>query len=365
MGKAARSVLSIAVAIAVPFVAPVIATAIGVSATLSPALFAGTSALIGAGLGAAGAALTGTDIGQGALFGGIGGGVGGFFGGASAPLQGAAGATGGITAPVDATLQGMLATSQVGGLAPELAAGTSIGASASLGATAPSVATATDLAGGTSFLDAVSKVPSAIAAKFTDPKTLADLTLRAGASILTGQLAGSGLSPEEQQLLDAQVADLQNLRQQDQALFKTKLETAMGLLGEARYFDPVQYGMQASNATKVAGAQATREAQRSASMRPGGQGFTAADERRAGLDTTAKAQTAYLQGSESAQRNRLSTYTAGLNALPAAPTAGLSYSNNLMNMYAAANKRKDELQKQIGGFVGSLTQPQRDPASIG
>jgi hypothetical protein len=212
-------------------------------------------------------------------------------------------------------------------------------------------------AAGGSFASAVRDIPATIASKFSDPKVLADMTLRAGASLLTGQFAGSGLSEEEQQLLQQQTQSLELLRQQDEELFRTRLNEAMELLGEAKYFDPERYGLQAQNAVKVAGTDQLREAQRAAALREGrGGGMSEADTRRAGLDITARGQTAYLSAAEQAQRQRLSTYQAGLQALPrSAPSAGLQNNQSLAAMYDTANQRKRELQEDIGGWFGSLT----------
>jgi hypothetical protein len=84
--------------------------------------------------------------------------------------------------------------------------------------------------------------------------------------------------------------------------------------------------------------------------------MSASDRRRAGLDIAARGQTAFAQGAESGQKQRLATYQAGLTALPTAgPTQGLTYSKNLMDMYSEADKRKRQVQGDIGDFFGSLT----------
>jgi osmotically inducible lipoprotein OsmB len=401
MGKSAKKVVGVAIAIAVPFVAPKIVGALAASSMVSgTALGAalGTTAgatvggaLVGAGLGAAGAAVTGGDVGRGALFGAIGGGVGTY--GATTAAQAQQAAQAGLNA--DAAF--MAADAQqlaAQGLSPTYAGQVMGGSQAAFDAaglasqglsagaiqqnivgtvgptTGPVAGGATGTftqpaATGGSFTQAMGNVGSEIAGRFTDPKNLADLTLRAGASLLTGQLAGDGLTEEEQQLLQAQMADLQALREQDEELFKTRLQEAMGLLGEARYFDPQQFGMQAQTAVKVAGAQQMREAERQAALSPGRGGMSAADRRRAGLDITARGQTAYAQGAESAQRQKLATYQAGLAALPTGgPTAGLQYSKGLMDMYGQAADRKRQVEEDIGGWFGSLTGTSKS-ASIG
>lgn len=408
MGKAAKPVIAVAAAVAIPFVAPAIVGAIATSTALTGTALgtalAGTagatagSALVGAGLGAATAAATGQNVGRGALFGGIGGGIGGYMS-ASAAAQAAASGTemanmmaldasnmvaGGIgQSQVAATLQSAygvdaMVAADVAGLASQglstaqisntlassyLASGT--GAEGFTGAT-----TGTATAGGAAaptrtFGEALKAVPGAIADKFKDPSALADMTLRAGASILSGQLAGDGLSGEEQQLLQAQIADLEMLREQNEELFRTRVEEAMALLGEARYFDPQQFGFQAQAAVKVAGAQQLREAERAAALQPGRTGMSAADARRAGLDITARGQTAYLGAADQAQQQRLRTYQAGLAALPTSgPTAGLQYSQNIAAMYDTADRRRRQLQEDIGGWMGSIT-GQQNASQIG
>jgi len=393
MGKKAKTVIGVAIAVAVPFVAPKIVGALAASSMVSGTALGAAlsttagatvgSALVGAGLGAAGAAVTGGDVRRGAIFGGIGGGVGGYFDAAAqaaaSPYSLADAAAGNIsatggelalttgtagTAASPYSLGGNLTTGTAG-LGTATAA-TSPFSLAGSGAQLSSFgAAATPAAAGGSFMEALKGVPGEIASRFTNSETLADMTLRAGASLLTGQLAGDGLSEEEQQLLQAQMADLQALREQDEELFKTRLQEAMGLLGEARYFDPQQFGMQAQARVQQAGAQQMREAERQAALRPGRVGMSAADQRRAGLDVAARGQTAFAQGAESAQQQRMSTLQAGLAALPpSGPTAGLQYGQGLSNMYALADKRRREAQSDMGDWFGSITGT-RKSASIG
>ena len=73
------------------------------------------------------------------------------------------------------------------------------------------------------FMEALRQVPGAIQTKFTDPKALADLTLRAAGQLAGSAIAGTGLSAEEQQLLDAQVAELKQLQQSMKPLTSEKI----------------------------------------------------------------------------------------------------------------------------------------------
>jgi hypothetical protein len=389
MGKKVKRFVGIAAAIAIPFAAPKIVAAIagsnafaGTAAAAALATKTGAtlaSAGVGAGLGAINAKLTDGDVGRGALFGGVGAGLSGYSAAADAiaAKTAAAGTTPSMLAvdpmtgaPLSQTTNvaglssagGFPATSGVEGLnvdfigsggIPQQSFAQALSPVADLSNTA-AAAGATDTGG--SFTDAIKGAGREVYAKFSDPKVLADLTLRAGASLLTGQIAGDGLSREEQQLLQAQMQDLQTLRERDSEAFRTRMNEALGLIGEARYFDPEEFGLRAQARVQVAGAQQQREAQRAAALQPGGRGYSAADQRRAGLDITSKAQTAFLQGSDQAQRQRLATMQAGLSALPTgAPTASLNYGSTLMDMYSNADKRRRQEEQDIGSWFRGIT----------
>ena len=115
-----------------------------------------------------------------------------------------------------------------------IAAGTGTGATSTAG-TGTGATTTTKP---TTFTEALSKVPGEIAAKFTDPKTLADLTLRAAGTIAGSVIAGDGLSDQERTLLTAQTDELRALQQTNAGLFAQRLEQAQNLMGESKYFDP-------------------------------------------------------------------------------------------------------------------------------
>jgi hypothetical protein len=388
MGKKVKRFVGIAAAIAIPFAAPKIVAAIagsnafaGTAAAAALATKTGAtlaSAGVGAGLGAINAKLTDGDVGRGALFGGVGAGLSGYSAAADAiaAKTAAAGTTPSMLAvdpmtgaPLTQTTNvaglssagGFPATSGVEGLNVDFIGSGGIPQQSFAQALNPvaDLSSSTGLVasdGGGSVIDAIKGAGRDIYAKFSDPKVLADLTLRAGASLLTGQLAGDGLSREEQQLLQAQMQDLQTLRERDSEAFRTRMNEALGLIGEARYFDPEEFGLRAQARVQVAGAQQQREAQRAAALQPGSRGYSAADQRRAGLDVTSKAQTAFLQGSEQAQRQRLATMQAGLSALPTgAPTASLNYGSTLMDMYSNADKRRRQEEQDIGSWFRGIT----------
>lgn len=218
---------------------------------------------------------------------------------------------------------------------------------------APAATTAGATAGAapTTFTEALSRVPAAIATKFTDPNALADLVLRAGGQLAGSAIAGEGLTSEEKQLLDAQTEELRNLQQTNQALFNEKLSAAQALVGESRYFDPEYFGLQRARRAQVAGARAKQAGLR---------GLTgerrAAEARRYDIATGRETGTAFDVGYGTGIQGRLQTQQAGLAAFPQQMGYGsVAAYNYPMNAYGAAQNRVSQTQQNIGQFIGDIT----------
>jgi len=178
--------------------------------------------------------------------------------------------------------------------------------------------------------------------------------LRAAGQIAGSQIAGDGLSDEEKALLNQQTAELRQLRETNQELFNQRLQEAQGLIGESKYFDPAYFGMQSERAVRTAGARAKREAL--GKFGPQRAGLRSAEERRFDLGISTGGQTAYLQGADAAQQNRIRTQTAGLSALPTgAPTGALQYGSYVGGLYDAADRRRRQAAGDIGDLFGSFT----------
>jgi len=361
MSKGLKKVVAIGAAIAIPFAAPAIASSIGLSTALGGFLGAtggavAGSALTGAALGAGTAALTGGDIGRGALFGGLSGGVGGYFQGA--PGVAAPSGAGPIPeAAVNYSAGAGTAAPNLGSISASVGAPTST--FSPIGAVTPTatqtVANVARTAPQT-FGEALRRVPEAIAARFRDPQALADLTLR-GAGLLAGSaIAGDGLSPEERQLLDAQAQELNWLRENNQAEFNRRLSEAQRLLGEARYFDPEYFGLQAARRQQLAGAVAEREGLR---------GLTGAareaEQRRYRLGTARSAGTAFDVGFGQGVQARTQLQQAGLSALPQPSqfTTGGGYAS-LAEAYGQAGRRGRQEAIDIGTLFGAVRGTPRD-----
>lgn len=216
-------------------------------------------------------------------------------------------------------------------------------------AAAPAPAAATTAAPKT-FSEVLSKTGDAIKAKFTNPENLADLTLRAAGQLAGSTLAGTGLSAEEQALLDAQTEELRLLQRENRALFNQRLEQAQALIGESEYFKPEYFGLQRARRAQIAGARAKRAGLR---------GLTGeareAEARRFDLATGRDVGTAYDVGYGTGVQGRLQTMQAGLAAMPTGfPSSATEYTN-LRSAYNAANERARQKQKDIGSLFGSLT----------
>lgn len=198
------------------------------------------------------------------------------------------------------------------------------------------------------FSEAVRQIPGEIAGRFRDPKALADMTLRAADTLAGSALAGSGLSSQEQQLLNEQVAELRQLRETNQALFNQRLEQAQNLIGEAKYFDPEYFGLQRARRAQVAGAKAKQAGLR---------GLTGeraqAEARRVDIATGRETGTAFDVGYQSGIQGRLGTMQAGLQAMPG-PMQMSPYAD-LRTTLSEAERRRRERAGDIGSLFGSLT----------
>lgn len=389
MSKSVKTILAVAVAVAIPFAAPAIAGSIAASAGLSAAGATLGSAAVGAGLGAVGAKLTGGDVGRGALMGAIGGGIGGYTS-ATAPAAAAPAAASGSSISPDVLAAANASSDPIAALSASQGYGADPAYLASIGYTGPVAAPVavglssvpvdasagftsgisetaaiegagvagtnipTGVAAGAAaapvtFADAILKVPGEIAAKFSDPKALADLTLRAAGSIAGSLAAGDGMSDQEKQLLQAQTDELRALQQSNKALFDQKLQAAQDLIGESKYFDPEYFGLQRARRAQLAGAKAKQ-----AGLRGLTGSRRASEERRLDLATGRDTGTAFDQGFLGGLSGRMQTAQAGLSAMPAYPSAESGFTN-LRAAYGAANTRRRDAVSDFGKLYGSFT----------
>lgn len=208
-------------------------------------------------------------------------------------------------------------------------------------------------AGGTGTA-APTTVSEALKQQLTDPRKQAEFLLRAATLSVGGAMAGDGLSPEERQLIEQQKAELEQLRISDKAAYDRKLQEAYNIVGEANYFDPEQFGLMAQRGVQVSGGRAKSEALRKVS---GGRrsGLRTAEERRFDLGIAKGGETAYLQGADWAQQQKLRTKQAGLGLVPNAPTTSLQYGQYVGSLYDAADRRRRQTAGDIGDLFGTFT----------
>lgn len=367
MSKGVRRVLSIAAAIAIPFAAPLIAGSAALAAVTGTIGTTATSALVGAGLGAAKGAVLGEDVGRSALIGGVSGGVAGYFQPTPVGPAGGAPGTTGITPgaevglsppPVDYSLSSSVVPSSQYGLsaAPTADYGLTSGMAptAGLQLNPATAAQAGSGAAPATFTEALAKVPQTVAARFSDPAVLADLTLRAAGAMAGSAVADEGLSPEEVQLLEAQRNELETLRSQNAELFNQRLTQAQSLIGESKYFDPEYFGLQRARQAQIRGATAKRAGLR---------GMTgerrAAAGRRYDLATARDTGTAFDVGFGTGVQGRLGTMQAGLAAMPTGYPDTTSGYAALRQGYTgaqdAADRRRQRQEDDIGELFGGIT----------
>jgi hypothetical protein len=208
-------------------------------------------------------------------------------------------------------------------------------------------------AGGTGTA-APTTVSAALKQQLTDPRKQAEFLLRAATLSVGGAMAGDGMSPEERALLETQKAELEQLRTADKAAYDRKLQEAYNIVGESNYFDPAQFGLMSQRGVQTSGARAKADALRKVS---GGRrsGLRTSEERRFDLGIAKGGETAYLQGADWAQQQKLRTKQAGLALVPNAPSTSLQYGQYVGNLYDAADRRRRQTAGDIGDLFGSFT----------
>jgi len=265
----------------------------------------------------------------------------------------------GNLSPTDYSVTGSVATPSTAGLntagASEFGLKATTASAGGLGNAAAATTagtTAATAAEKLTFTQALAKVPEALQAKFTDPKALADLTMRAGAQLLTGQLSDAGLSNEEKQLLQARVEEMKQNKEINNELFQTQLREAYDLLGRSDYFDPGYFGQQYAGAAKQ-----RTSAQKEAALRkvnPRNKGSRAALERQYNLQSAREEATAYDKGSMYGFDAGLKLTQQALNALPKSAPTSSADASALSTAYGNIEERKRKSQEGLNKTLGPL-----------
>jgi len=367
-GGGVKKVIAVAAMVIIPVAAPAIASSIAASGVLGAAVSGAmattagavvSSAIVGAGLGAVTAKVTGTDVKAGAIMGALGGGFGGYRS-ASAGTFGTP--QGGISATADRTLGTNFSGSNTpntmtDGVQVASADGTGTVQNAVLDSSTDQVV---GEAGKQTFMEKMASVPSKIADKITNPDTLANLTLQAGGQLLATTLVPPGsmpeLSAEEQQVLEEYKAELADLKQTNEAAFNAKMDASKQFLVQAGYFSPEYFGLQAANKAATDQERKLREYRRTAGLTSfRNTGMSAAEERRAALDSGRNVQSSYDSGFQKGMTAQNQALTTGYGMIPASQGAGYATAlANLGNMYTNMRGQQDKKRENIAEFFGGL-----------
>ena len=369
-GGGVKKVIAVAAMVIIPVAAPAIASSIAASGVLGAAgsgamaTTAGavvSSAIVGAGLGAVTAKVTGTSVKAGAIGGALGGG----FGGYRAASAGTFGTPqGGISATADRTLGTNFSGANTATDTSTLTTGGVDGnpTGGNLGGDQV-LNTSTDAAvgeaGKQTFMEKMASVPSKIADKITNPDTLANLTLQAGGQLLATTLVPPGsmpeLSAEEQQVLEEYKAELADLKQNNEAAFNAKMDASKQFLVQAGYFSPEYFGLQSANKAATDQERKLREYRRTAGLTSfRNTGMSAAEERRAALDSGRNVQSAYDSGFQKGMTAQNQALTTGYGMIPSGDASYANALAGLANTYSGLRAQEDKKRENIAEFFGGL-----------
>jgi hypothetical protein len=199
----------------------------------------------------------------------------------------------------------------------------------------------------------LSRTGSEIAARFTDPKALADVSIQAGINLIGAELMGVGdMSDEEKELLAMQKQQMEELKARDKEAYDFAMKRANELYAMGQRFDPEQLARQYYGKASQRAGLAKRDALRN--INPANTALRAAEERRFNLGAAANTGSAYDRGMI-AGLNQQANY---LNKSAAAfPNQGGNYSAALTGLnqtYANLAKKKSAAQQGFNQMFGAF-----------
>ena len=378
-GGGVKKVIAVVAAVAIPIAAPIIASSIAASTVLGATVSAAmattagavvSSAIVGAGLGAVTAKVTGGNVKAGAISGLIGGGIGGYTAAAKPGMFGNPAASSTTTATssglpqvqnasLNTTTGGTTGTtlSNTGGATLQNASfpGSSMANNANVSAQLSNQATNQGFVA--SMKAGLSDAGGKIMDRLTNPETLANAALQVGGAVAAEAIVGTpDASPETQAAIEQYKAELETLKQRDEAAFNQKLDAAKQYMVQAGYYDPNYFGLQSANRAAIAEGRKLREFERKAGLRTGG--VSSGDRRRAALSGGANVQSAFDRGFLQGVNLQNQATATGVGLIPNAPTGAANAQLGLANFYAgqdaqeqaAANAKKSNIQKFFGAF---------------
>ena len=373
-GGGTKKVLAVAAMVAIPIAAPAIASSIAASGVLGAAISGAmattagaviSSAIVGAGLGAITAKVTGGSVRAGAIGGAISGGIGGY--GARANFGQAAPPSGNVTGIETANYGTNLGGVDGGGFQ-------------NVAYTSGNIQPAVNLGGGTGGLSSggfvesmkagLSDVGQKVVSKITSPDAIANAVLQVGGAVASDAIVGTPDNAEEQAAIEEYKAELQALRQKDEAAFNAKMDAAKAHMVQAGYYDPNYFGLQSANRAAIVEGRRLRDFERSAALRTGG--LSQGERRRAMLQGGLNIQSAYDRGFGTGMDLQNAALTTATNLIPAASTSGVTQAAGLLDLASAkaqrdstaADKQKERIMNFFGGFNTSAGRTDKETEAI-
>ena len=202
----------------------------------------------------------------------------------------------------------------------------------------------------------LSDVGQKVVSKITNPDTIANAVLQVGGAAAAEALVPTPDNAEEQAAIEEYKAELQALRQKDEAAFNAKMDAAKAHMVQAGYYDPNYFGLQAANRAAIVEGRKLRDFERSAALRSGG--LSQGERRRAALAGGLNVQTAFDQGFGQGVGLQNQALTTATNLIPTGSVGGVNAASNYLTLASDIAQResdaqtaaKDRITNFFGGF---------------
>ena len=383
-GGGTKKVLAVAAMVAIPIAAPAIASSIAASGVLGAAISGAmattagaviSSAIVGAGLGAITAKVTGGSVRAGAIGGAIAGGIGGYgaranFGQAAPPVTTSNPNVMNVNAQTYGSANTFGGGANFGG-DPNLMLASNTGNLTATNAVNTSLTNTTAQPGFFQSMKAgLSDVGQKVVSKITSPDALANTVLQVGGAVASEAIVGTPDNAEEQAAIEEYKAELQALRQKDEAAFNAKMDAAKAHMVQAGYYDPSYFGLQSANRAAISQGQKLRNFERTAALSSGG--LSQGERRRAALQSGLNVQTAYDQGFGQGVGLQNQALTTATNLIPTGNTGGVTRAGGLLELASAkgardsnaATAQKDRIMNFFGGLNTSSGTTKKEDEAI-
>ncbi len=193
-----------------------------------------------------------------------------------------------------------------------------------------------------------------LAARFTDPKRLADMAVLSTPNLI-GQLYATQAGKEQQQRIEQYQKELKALEGKDQAAYELKLKEAQEYIANAKNINPNYWGQMAANQANISGARRLAESYRDTPM--AGLRDLSGDRRRDMIGLSQNVGSAYNQGYNMGQGMRDQAVRTGYSMLPNAPRTGLEGQRQIASMYADLDNSRAQSAQGVSQTASYFTYP--------